>query len=98
LQCPLTVDYGGFLLSLKELNTSIIPLGGTSVSAAIKVAMQSFEAGTEEERVLIIITDGEENASKEFVDAATILLPFSSSKEPLFQEPTPCCNHFGKFS
>ena len=32
------------------------------------------------------------------VDAATILLPFSSSKEPLFQEPTPCCNHFGRFS
>ena len=34
----------------------------------------------------------------EDVAAASILLPFSNSKEPLFQFSTPCCNHLGKFS
>jgi len=61
LQCPLTVDYGGFFLSLKELDTSIIPLGGTSISDAIQVAMYSFEEEAEQEKVLIIITDGEDH-------------------------------------
>jgi len=32
------------------------------------------------------------------VEAANILLPFSSSKDPLFQDIIPCCIHFGKFS
>ena len=32
------------------------------------------------------------------VDDATTLEPFSKSREPLFQDITPCCNHFGKFS
>jgi len=64
LQCPLTVDYGGFLLSLKELDTSIIPLGGTSISDAIRVVMHSFEVGTEEEKILVIITDGEDHSGQ----------------------------------
>ena len=34
----------------------------------------------------------------EEVDAAIILLPFSNSKEPLFQFKTPCCKNVGKFS
>ena len=32
------------------------------------------------------------------VDDASILEPFSNSNEPLFQDITPCCNHFGKCS
>ena len=32
------------------------------------------------------------------VDDASILEPFSNSSEPLFQDITPCCNHFGKCS
>ena len=32
------------------------------------------------------------------VDAAKILLPFSNSRDPLFQDIIPCCIHFGKFS
>ena len=30
LECPLTVDYGGFLLSLDSIDTNTIPRGGTS--------------------------------------------------------------------
>lgn len=66
LQCPLTIDYNGFLLSLEDLNTYTIPRGGTSITSAIREAMQAFsqntaDAGKEKKyRVLVIITDGED--------------------------------------
>ena len=61
LQCPLTVDYGGFLLSVDSLNVNIIPRGGTSISKAIKEAMRSYEGGLKKYKVLILITDGEDH-------------------------------------
>ncbi|MFH1458041.1 MAG: VWA domain-containing protein [Candidatus Omnitrophota bacterium] len=61
LECPLTVDYGGFLLSLEALDANIIPRGGTSISSAIKEAIRSYEGGLNKYKVLIIITDGEEH-------------------------------------
>lgn len=60
LQCPLTVDYGGFLLALEDLSTNTIPYGGTSVSSAIKKAIDGYEEGAKY-KVLIIITDGEDH-------------------------------------
>ena len=60
LQCPLTVDYDGFLLSLDDVDANTIPVGGTSLSKAIYTAIRSYEGGKKEEKVLIIITDGED--------------------------------------
>ena len=45
LQCPLTVDYGGFLLALDDLTVFSIPKGGTSISSAIEEALKSYKAG-----------------------------------------------------
>lgn len=59
LQCPLTVDYGGFLLALENINAESIPTGGTSLSAAIKEALKSYEGGQKKYKVLVIVTDGE---------------------------------------
>ncbi len=61
LQCPLTVDYNGFLLALNDLSVNTIPRGGTSISSAIKTALRSYEGGQKEHKVLIIITDGEDH-------------------------------------
>lgn len=61
LQCPLTVDYSGFLLSTEALDTNTIPKGGTSISSAIRQAMESYEGGLKKYKVLIIITDGEDH-------------------------------------
>lgn len=61
LQCPLTVDYSGFLLSLEVVDTSIIPKGGTSITSAIKEAINSYAGGKSKYKVLIIITDGEDH-------------------------------------
>ncbi len=59
LQCPLTIDYDGFVLALNDLNVNTIPRGGTSISSAIKAAMQSYEGGQKKYKALVIITDGE---------------------------------------
>ncbi|NQT23185.1 MAG: VWA domain-containing protein [Candidatus Omnitrophica bacterium] len=59
LQCPLTSDYSGFMLALNDLSISTIPRGGTSLSEAIYLAIKIYEGQGEQEKVLVIITDGE---------------------------------------
>ena len=59
LQCPLTVDYSGFLFTLESLEVGIIPRAGTSIARAIREALRTFEGTEKKHRVLIIITDGE---------------------------------------
>ncbi len=60
LQAPLTADYSAVLNSLRELDTDIIPLGGTNIAEAIKAAEDAFGKGESENRCLLIFTDGEE--------------------------------------
>jgi len=74
VQCPLTIDYSGFLLAVKDLNTETIPDPGTNLESAIEEALKSFKQGSEgANRALIIITDGEShigNAQKAAEEAA----------------------------
>ena len=60
LQAPLTIDYSAVLNSLNELDTDIIPRGGTNIAEAIRMAAEAFGKGESENRCLIIFTDGEE--------------------------------------
>lgn len=59
LQCPLTLDYQAFRQTLFSVNTETIPVGGTDVATAIDEAEAYFEE-TGNERILILITDGED--------------------------------------
>jgi len=60
LQCPLTIDYDGFLLSVRDLDTMTIPRPGTNIARAIDLARERFTKGSEgADKALIIITDGE---------------------------------------
>jgi len=61
LQCPLTVDYSGFMLSLDSLSTDTIPKGGTSISAAIREAIKVYEKEQKKYKILVLITDGEDH-------------------------------------
>jgi len=70
LQCPLTVDYSGFLLSVDSLSVNLIPRGGTSLTAAIQEALNSYEGGLKKYKVLILITDGENTAGGDPFKAA----------------------------
>ena len=60
LQAPLTADSNAVLTSLQELDTEIIPRGGTDIAGAIRTAMDAFGKGESDHRALIIFTDGEE--------------------------------------
>ncbi len=60
LQAPLTIDYTAVLSSINELDTDIIPRGGTNIAEAIRIAADAFGKGESENRCLIIFTDGEE--------------------------------------
>ncbi len=61
LQCPLTADYNGFMLSLDDLDVHTIPKGGTSLSNAVRVALDSYEGSKKKYKILVIITDGEDH-------------------------------------
>ena len=75
LQCPLTIDYNGFLLTLDDLGTATIPRGGTSISQAIREAMNVYKSPDKKFKVLVIITDGEDlegDALKAAVEASEL--------------------------
>jgi Ca-activated chloride channel family protein len=60
LQAPLTIDYDAVVEAVNDLDTKTIPEGGTNISSAITLAMQSFGKSAMGNRALIIFTDGEE--------------------------------------
>jgi Ca-activated chloride channel family protein len=61
LQCPLTLDYGAFNLFLDDINTNLIPVGGTSFGEAIKKSMSAFSAKLKKHKAIVLITDGEDH-------------------------------------
>ena len=60
LQCPLTIDYNGFLLTLDDLSVNTIPRGGTSISSAIREAINLFKGQDNKYKTLILISDGDD--------------------------------------
>ncbi len=61
LECPLTVDYAAFLMTMEDAYVGIIPRGGTAISQALKTAIDSFELQNEADRAIVLITDGEDH-------------------------------------
>jgi Ca-activated chloride channel family protein len=64
LQCPATIDYAAFTMMLDDLYAGIIPRGGTAIDQALKTAAESFDTKSEADRVIILITDGEDHEGK----------------------------------
>lgn len=60
LQCPVTIDYAAFTMMLDDLYAGIIPRGGTAIEQALKKAADSFDTQSEADRVILLITDGED--------------------------------------
>lgn len=65
VQLPITTDYAAAKLFLESVDTDAVPVQGTRISAAIDLAMKSFE-GSEgspvtagKNKTIIVITDGE---------------------------------------
>ena len=60
LQCPVTLDYDAFGESLDALDVNVIPRGGTDIASAIHEAEAVFKTRTAADKILILITDGED--------------------------------------
>lgn len=97
LQCPLTTDHRAFLLSLEAANENSIPVGGTAIPEAINEAIKTYEGAVAHNRILILITDGEntagsmEEATKKAKEAGIMISAIGigsskGSKIPLLNE------------
>ena len=69
LQMPLTTDYAAAAMFLKSSNPNQAPTQGTAISEAVDVAEKAFGEGAKSNKVLIIISDGEDHDS-EAIDRA----------------------------
>ena len=63
VQSPLTIDYGAATLFLNAMSTELMPVQGTNLAEALRVSVEAFEAGEQQHRILIVITDGEDRGS-----------------------------------
>jgi Ca-activated chloride channel family protein len=63
VQMPLTDDYQMAGMYLDVVDTQMIGGGGTDIGAAISLANRSFERTSSADRVVIILSDGEEHGS-----------------------------------
>ncbi|MCK4257971.1 MAG: VWA domain-containing protein [Halanaerobiales bacterium] len=59
LQVPLTVDYNAFMQGVQSLSPDMIPQGGTAIGEAMENALKAFDNTGAENRLFILITDGE---------------------------------------
>ncbi len=60
VQAPLTIDYDAVVEAINDLDTQIIPEGGTNISEAIDLARRTYGKSAIGNRALVIFTDGEE--------------------------------------
>ncbi len=63
LSCPLTNDYGFFRLALEDVTTRSAARGGTLIGDAIRLAQLSFDDAVDTSRLVVLITDGEDQKS-----------------------------------
>lgn len=73
VQCPLTLDYGAAKMFLDAVNPGWVQIQGTAISEAVKQASEAFKSKSHKHKVLILISDGEdqEGNAVEAAKAAT---------------------------
>jgi Ca-activated chloride channel family protein len=71
LVCPITLDYGAFHESLSAIDTNTIPRGGTNIASAIREAQAALRRRPGSDKILILVTDGEDLEGSALVAAVT---------------------------
>ena len=61
VQCPLTLDYAALEMFVGALQPDLIAVPGTDLGAAIETGVSSFDLKSEIDKVILLITDGEDN-------------------------------------
>jgi len=65
LQCPLSLDEEAYRQSVDFLDVNVIPQGGTALAEAIQAARGAFKEETENHKILVLFTDGEDTDDQE---------------------------------
>lgn len=61
-QLPITTDYGAAKMFLQNMNTNMLTSQGTAINEAIKLATTYYDDDEQTNRVLFIISDGEDHS------------------------------------
>ncbi len=67
LFCPLTLDTDAVEIFLDEMTIEAVPVPGTALGDAVKVAIQTFKMGDQDQagtKIILLLTDGEDHESK----------------------------------
>ncbi len=69
-QLPITTDYASAKMFLQNMNTDMLSSQGTAISGAIQLSETYFDNEEQTNRILIIISDGEDHYGESAVRAA----------------------------
>ncbi|WP_405384654.1 VWA domain-containing protein [Maribacter sp. LLG6340-A2] len=68
-QLPITTDYGAAKMFLQSMNTDMLTSQGTAIDQAIELASTYYDDAEQTNRVLFIISDGEDHSEGSTIDA-----------------------------
>jgi len=68
-QLPITTDYGAAKMFLQSMNTDMLTSQGTAINEAIELATTYYNDAEQTNRVLFIISDGEDHSEGSALDA-----------------------------
>lgn len=71
-QLPITTDYSAAKMFLQSMNTEMLSSQGTAIDEAIKLASTYFDDEEQTNRVLFIISDGEDHSEGGVTDAVDL--------------------------
>ncbi len=71
-QLPITTDYGAAKMFLQGMNTNMLSSQGTAIDAAIELASTYYDDEEQTNRVLFIISDGEDHSEGKATDAVEL--------------------------
>jgi Ca-activated chloride channel family protein len=64
VQCPLTLDYAALEMFLGAVKPDLIPVPGTDLGQALETALSAFDKEAATDKVVLLITDGEDNEGR----------------------------------
>ncbi|MEA1901674.1 MAG: VWA domain-containing protein [Thermodesulfobacteriota bacterium] len=64
VQCPLTLDYDAIAMFLGSVGVDTLPVQGTDMGQGIKTALNAFDFKSAIDKVIVMITDGEDNEGR----------------------------------
>ncbi|MCW5514852.1 VWA domain-containing protein [Muriicola sp. Z0-33] len=71
-QLPITTDYGAAKMFLQSMNTNMLSSQGTAINEAIKLASTYYDDEDQTNRVLFIVSDGEDHSEGSTIDAVEL--------------------------